>query len=180
MSRSDGAKESCDCSLLMSLCGFMLSFNYFFLSLQFERKAPSTIGAHIPLPCVMSKALFKEAIISSSCFIKNTVAETILFQFHPLMVQLAYPSFYWFAGTFAYQFLSHVKRSWAALSHYGAHDILKQLAQLHWSFMYPCMKWWCIVKYPFYNLCENNALWWAIFPPEMMWGWFMFLDHYTL
>ena len=73
MSKSDGAKESCDCSWLMSLCGCIVVLQQPFpVSLEFCKKnpqAPLVLIFHYPL--WWAKVLLKEAMVSSSYFIKN-------------------------------------------------------------------------------------------------------------
>ena len=55
MSKIDGAKESCGCSLLMSLFGMYHCFLQLF-TVSRARKASSTVDPHIPLPCVVGKS----------------------------------------------------------------------------------------------------------------------------
>ena len=88
MSRSDEAKESCDCSLFMSLYGCIPVLQQLLhVSLVLARKASGIVGAHIPLP---SKALLKEALVSPSYYIKeSTMTNILFFKFHFLMIQLA-------------------------------------------------------------------------------------------
>ena len=89
MSGSDGAQESCDCSLVMSLCvSIFLSSTTTSpcLSLVLARTTPSTVGPHIPLPCPMAKGLVKGAIVSPSYFIKHSkMANIVFFLFHFLI-----------------------------------------------------------------------------------------------
>ena len=57
-SMSDGAKESCDCSLLMSLCGCVVVLQQLLMCLfNSSEKSPSTIAPHLPLPCTAGRSL---------------------------------------------------------------------------------------------------------------------------
>ena len=55
MNRSNGAKKHCDSSLLMRLSGCTFSINNFSLCFLSSSKN-STIGPHIPLPCIVGQS----------------------------------------------------------------------------------------------------------------------------
>ena len=74
MIRSDGAKESYDCSLLISLCGDIVVHQQLLLvSLQVYPEKPQTllvlIFRHL---AEWAKTLLKEAMVSPSYFIQNS------------------------------------------------------------------------------------------------------------
>ena len=99
------AKESCDSSLSMSLCGCIVVLQYRFLCLLSSSKniTSSTVGPHIPLRCVVAKAVVKEAMVFPCHFVEiSNVTNIVLFRFHSFMTQLA-NSFVWrCACIFAY------------------------------------------------------------------------------
>ena len=50
------------------------------------KNVPKKLGYRIPLPFLVGKALFEEAVVSSPCFIKNSTMACIVFLWlHPLI-----------------------------------------------------------------------------------------------
>ena len=125
ISRSDGAKESCDCSLWMSLCGCILQ-QLFPMSLELQQEksqAPLVLIFHYLAQ--WAKALCKEAMVSPSDFIKDTtVTNIVFFGFHSLMTQFCK---FFLLEVFVYiclpQSVTNVMKFAAALSHCAAHRI---------------------------------------------------------
>ena len=115
---SHGAKESFDGSLLTRCCGFIVAFQQLLsLSWVLAKTIPITICPRISLPCTVGQSFVWRSN-------EMTMENIVFLHFHTPVAHLIDPFFSVdFRAYLRISNLIDIMSFWAALSHYGVHEV---------------------------------------------------------